>query len=195
MIISLYIYDICNLVKEPILTHNILEHTNRYNNIEKRRISESNYHMACIKLKELGANLDSFIFDNGKPLIDDYYISFSHNQSFYGFSISKENNGIDIEEIVSDDLKDKLAKKMLKENDYKLYNDSNNKNEFLTRIWCEIEAAGKMDGCGIDLHFNHPNYVYKSFKLNNNIITISAKEDFEIELYINDVRSNAIWLM
>ena len=63
MIISLYIYDISKLIDNPILTKNILEHTSKYNNLSKRKVSESNYHMACIKLKELGANLDSFIFD------------------------------------------------------------------------------------------------------------------------------------
>lgn len=190
MIISLYIYNISNLINNPILTKNILEHTTKYNNLEKRKISESNYHQSLIKLNELGANLESFHFINGKPMINDYYISYSHNDNYYGFSISKIDNGFDIETIIPDSMVEKLAKKMLKEEDYKLYNEQNNKNEFLTRIWSEIEAAGKMDGSGIDLKFIHPNYVYKSFKLDNNIIVISAKEEFEIELYINDVRSN-----
>lgn len=189
MTISLYIYDISNLIDNPNLTKNILEHTSKYNNLEKRRISESNYHMALIKLNELDANLESFKFINGKPIIDDYYISFSHNDNYYGFSISNINNGFDIETIIPDSKLEKLSKRMLKEEDYNLYNESDNKNEFLTRIWSEIEAAGKMDGNGIDLKFIHPNYIYKSFKLNDNMIVISAKEDFEIELYINDVRS------
>ena len=189
MIISLYIYDISNLIESPILTKNILEHTSKYNNLAKRTVSESNYHMALTKLNELNANIESFKFINGKPIIDDYYISFSHNDNYYGFSISKINNGFDIEAIIPDSKLEKLSKRMLKEKDYKLYNESDNKNEFLTRIWSEIEAAGKMDGNGIDLKFIHPDYIYKSFKLNNNMIVISAKEDFEIELYINDVRS------
>lgn len=194
MTVSLYIYDISNLIDNPILTKNILEHTSKYNNKEKRRISESNYHMALLKLKELGANLDSFRFENGKPMIDDYYISFSHNDSYYGFSISSINNGMDIEKIIPDSKLDKLSKRMLKENEYKVYKEEQNKNEFLTRIWCEIEAAGKMDGCGIDMKFIHPDYIYKSSKIDSNMIVISAKEDFEVELYVNDIRSS-IWLM
>jgi len=102
MIVSIYIYDANNLIEKPCLTNNILEHTKRYNNLEKRRISESNYHMASLKLKDLGANLDSFRFINGKPVIDDYYISFSHNNSYYGFSISNLNHGLDFQRVLKE---------------------------------------------------------------------------------------------
>lgn len=188
MIISLYIYNNSNLINNPILPKRIKEHTSNYKNDSKRIISESNYYRLCNKLNELNIDINTFDFIKNKPIVNGKYISCAHTNKYYGFSISNLENGIDFEEIISEERIGKFANRILKENELKIYNEENNKAIYLTKIWCEIEAAGKLDGNGIDMKFIHPNYIYKSFMIDDTMFVLAAKEEFTIELYVNDVK-------
>lgn len=188
MTISLYIYDNSNLINNPILPKNISNHISNYRNDDKRRISNSNYSRLCKKLNELKIDINTFDFDKGKPIVKGINISCAHSKKYHGFSISNLNHGLDFEEIIDNDKLDKFANRILKENELKIYNDVDNKANYLTKIWCEIEAAGKLDGNGIDMKFIHPNYIYKSFMIDNTMFVLTAKEEFDIELYVNDIQ-------
>ena len=172
MKISVYIYDLNKIIDNPKINDIIKNHTTNYKHIEKRKISESNYHYALKKLEELGADINSFLFLNGKPMINDFYISFSHTSTYFGFSISRQ---------------DRIAKKILKDDYYNNYINSNNKGYYLTKMWTEFESSGKMLGNGLDYKFNHLDIFYKSFMLDDLIFTICSKSDFELEIYVNDI--------
>lgn len=187
MKIKVYIYDLNKIINNPNLIDVIKNHTNNYKHDEKRIISESNYYYALKKLEELNANINSFRFQDNKPIIDDFYISFSHTTNYFGFTISKQDNGFDIEKIIDEKRQDRIAKKILKDEYYNNYINSNNKGYYLTKIWTEFESSGKMLGTGLDYKFNHLDFFYKSFMIDEEIFTICSILDFELEIYVNDI--------
>ena len=188
MEINLYIYESKNLIEKPVLTDNIKNHTSLYNHELKRKISESNYHHALNILKEYGGNIDSFRFLCNKPIVDDFYMSFSNNNSYYGFTISKLDNGFDLENIIDESKKDRIAKKILKDELYNEYLNNNKSSEYVTCKWSEFEAEAKMTGKGLDYKFIHKDIIYKSFKFSNTIFVVCAKVDFNLVVFLNGKR-------
>ena len=187
MKIYLYLYDSKNKVENPILNDIIKNHTNNYANDIKRRISESNYHFASKVLDSFGGDINTIRFVNNKPIVDDFYMSFSTSNDYFGFTISKLNNGFDLENIIDEQRRDRIAKRILKNELYDNYNNSDNKGYYLTKIWTEFESAAKMEGNGLDYKFNHLDIIYKSIMIDNTIFTVCSKEEFELEVYLNGI--------
>ena len=186
MEINLYIYDLSNIISNPILIDKIKDHTNSYKNDNKRIISESNYYYLSNVLIDYGNDINNIQFIDRKPIIKDLFISMAHSNKYFGFSISKTNeNGLDIEELIDESRQERLAKKILNE---KLYNDylkSDNKLYYITKMWTEFESAGKISGKGIDFKFNHEDLIYKSFSIDNTIFTVASKDDYKLIVFLN----------
>lgn len=185
MEINLYIFKSKNLIENPILTDVIKSHTKNYSLELKRKISESNYHNALKVLEQYGGNIDSFRFINGKPIVDDFYMSFSTSNDFYGFTISKLDNGFDLEKIIDEKRKQRLANKILKDDLYNEYINLGNSSEYLTTKWSEFEAEAKMTGKGLDYKFIHKDIIYKSFRLDNTIFVVCANREFKLNVYLD----------
>ncbi len=185
MKISLYIYNSKGLIDNPELNETLLEHVNRYNHPEKRRVSGSNYFYATKVLNHYGGNMDTVRFIEGKAIVDDFSMSFSHSKKFFGFTIGKLLNGFDVEEIIEENRTDRLAKRILDKKLYKKYEESNDKPFYVTKMWTEFESSAKMTGIGIDFMFNHQDIVYKTFRIEDSLFTVCAKEEFELDVYLN----------
>ena len=183
MKIYLYLYDVSNLCNNIDLPQIIKEHTSNYKIEEKRIISESNYYRFINKTKSL-CDINSFHFENGKPVINDLFISFSHSKYYYGFSYSNLLHGFDAEEIINEDRIIRFSKILKDNNDF---NNSNDKSLFITKYWTEMESYSKLTGSGMDLKFIHNDQaIYKTYRIEDTLFTIACEYDFELEIYLND---------
>ncbi len=172
-----YIYDrLCD--QEITLPDNILKHCFKKKIINKRLTSLSNYSKLKIKLKEhCNKDIAELYFDNNKPKIDGINISLSHTDKYYGFIISIDNVGIDIESIINND---KLAKRILNNSEY---------NEYLanpialTEKWCLIEAYYKIYG---NMEIDETKFKNKTiYRLDDSILLAIGNYD-EIKIFLND---------
>lgn len=186
--VKIYLYSTNNIEKHFDLPKNIETHFKSYTDTQKN-ISASNYQKLSIKLSQLNLNINNLYFSkNGKPLLDELYLSLSHSDSYYGFAISlKQDIGLDIENCERFE-SDKLAKTILNEDEYKEFSLTKDKSYFLTSKWCEKEALGKMIGTGIDKDILKSTATHKkTFKITNNIVAIVSDKPIEYaELYLDD---------
>ena len=190
MKIYLYLYDVSNIITNVSLPDVIKKHTSSYKIEEKRMISESNYYRLIEKVKSF-AKIDSFRFENGKPVIDGIFMSFSHSKYFYGFSYSDLKHGFDAEELIDEDRINKLIRILNKKDEYE---KSDNKQLYMTKYWTEMESYSKLTGSGMDLKFIHnDNCIYKSYQIDKTIFTVAAESDFELEIYLNDEKRGILW--
>ena len=95
-------------------------------------------------------NDENIIFTkSGKPylLASEYYFSLSHTDNYFAIMIRDEPCGVDIQKSF-DNLK--IANKILTENEFKEFEESIDKKDFLNRKWVKKEAFGKWNGAGIN---------------------------------------------
>ena len=172
-----YIYNKA-LDSDILLPDNIINHCNKKKVLEKRNISISNYYKMSIKLKELfNIDISDLEFIDNKPIIKGCYISLSHTDKYYGFIISKEKVGIDIENIIANE---KLAKRILDSNEYKEYE----KNPIiLTEKWCLLECYYKMIG---NMNIDKNKYKKTFVKRLDDSILVAIGNYDNIKIFIND---------
>ncbi|MBQ3253685.1 MAG: 4'-phosphopantetheinyl transferase superfamily protein [Acholeplasmatales bacterium] len=181
--ILVYIYNLNYLVNNPKLPDIVLEHCNKYKVDDKKNISLSNYYYLDLALKKLNSSLENISYLNGKPFINDYYISLSHSKKYFGFAISNNNIGIDIEDIIT---KLDLSKRILSEAELKEFNDSLDKSLYLTTKWTLKEAYGKMIGTGLTSYiFKNSISSYYTKVLDDGIISIVSDDLSNIEIIVN----------
>ena len=123
----------------------------------------------------------------GKPYLKDIYFSISHSHNMIALIISNEECGIDIEYIDKDRNYDLLSKKILSDNEYDIYINELQKEEYFITCWTKKEAFLKSLGTGIiKSKLSEVDENINSFKIvdgNNKeyIISIYSKESFNIK--------------
>ena len=123
----------------------------------------------------------------GKPYLKDIYFSISHSHNMIALIISNEECGIDIEYIDKDRNYDLLSKKILSDNEYDIYINELQKEEYFITCWTKKEAFLKSLGTGIiKSKLSEVDENINSLKIvdgNNKeyIISIYSKESFNIK--------------
>lgn len=134
------------------LPESFKERTNKYSLKEDKKRSVIAYYLLYKYL------INDFSYDFSKmnlkeneyekPYLEGIYFNISHSHNFVVLVISDYECGIDIEKIESNKDYSKIAKKVLKNNEYQEYLITKN-NEYVIKKWVLMEAYYKMLGTGI----------------------------------------------
>lgn len=149
---EVYLFRIGNLyLGNYKLPRNIQSHCDASYHIEsKKAVSMSMYINLCKTLEKKGHNPENLYFDdNGKPKMGGVFFSVSHSKDYYGFAISHDEIGFDLEEIVPENRVDGLAKTVLTIREKTLLEKAKDQREFVTERWCVKEGFGKLIGRGL----------------------------------------------
>lgn len=152
----------------------------------KGKIQNGLAYLLLIKaLKEEGIFYEMPEFEyneHGKPYLKNYpdwYFNLSHCKSAVCCVLSKEDVGIDIEEIAL--YKESLANYVCNDEEITMIKNSENKSMEFYRLWTRKEAAFKMIGSGITKDIknilNTPCINVESYRIDNLWISISCKID------------------
>lgn len=94
---------------------------------------------------------DILVAEGGKPYMKNHQVFFniSHSDDYVVIMIADHNCGIDLQQRIV--YKERLAKKIMHENEYKIISSSpdNDKEDLLTLCWSGKEAYLKYTGSGI----------------------------------------------
>lgn len=143
-----------------------------YSNIDPKRLDKIKKSNNNLFIKEqLGSHLlltdvleNTYFIDTeklefnyneyGKPYLKDInlYFSLSHSNGIVALTVSKEEIGLDIELIK--DVKDNLAKKIMNEAEYSIYQELNklDKKIYFFEVWTSKEAYIKKSGTTLTLN-------------------------------------------
>ena len=99
------------------------------------------------------------ITDRGKPYFpdSDWHFSISHTQNHAFCVLSRNNVGLDAEEL-DRKVNLKLAKKILSPEEKARFDAAENKEKALLTFWVLKEAAAKLSGEGLRGYPNHTNF-------------------------------------
>ena len=173
-----YLYYFKNDIDIKInVTPNILNHFNNFRNEKKRIVKLKKYTLLDIALKEFGYSIADIYFENGKPLINGIHISTSDSNSYFGFVISNNNIGLDIEDEI-DSKKKQAINKFL----------ANAKFDYLVDDvikWMMVEAYSKYLGTGLSESVLNSSYNISSYyinKIENTYFTVYKNKSEEVVL-------------
>lgn len=122
---------------------------------------------------------------NGKPLIEDGYISISHSEEYIAVSYSKINHGIDIQFFKEIENKEGIIKKYFN-NYYSKYMEISNveKDELFFKLWSLKECVTKKEDGNIFNDLNSENIYIFNTTLHINTkkyaFSVVADESFEV---------------
>ena len=158
------------------LPQNIQKHCSELYKDNKLTTSLFAYSLLDELLNKFDRSINEVYFsNNGKPLIENGYISISHSDNYVSVSYSKINHGIDIEIKNKNRDIDRVFRKYFK--DSYLENDSKSeKEEKFYSLWVEKEANVKLN----DLNVLSTNNNVSNFKYLN----IFNKDETDIYLCI-----------
>lgn len=170
------------------LPANIFKIVNKYNNIESFQSSLIGWYVLYKYLKQrhnIDLAKEKVLFNSyGKPLVNKIFFNISHSKNLIGVIISDNECGIDIEKIEESDNKDKLALRVLSDEELLFYN---NNTEYLIKQWTKKEAYYKMKGTGIsflklkqNIDFPVSTYEFIDVKNNKYYISIAINDVFDI---------------
>lgn len=99
------------------------------------------------------------VSDRGKPYFvgSDWHFSISHTKRRVFCALSRENIGIDAEEL-DRDIKLSLAEKILSPSEKAQFDAAEDKRTALLKFWVLKEAAAKLSGEGLRGYPNHTNF-------------------------------------
>ena len=147
------IYPVENEFDKGMLHSSIIEHCNKYSDMEMKKISAFAYYKMLEFVKETyNVNLfDREISFEGKPHFVDYkmYFNISHEDDLIAIIIDDEKEcGIDLSRRVTNL---KLADKILSKAEKVQYEGvaDEDKEEYIARKWAMKEAYGKKIGKGL----------------------------------------------
>lgn len=152
------------------------EQIDKINDINTKKIKIIEYYLIKKYLK-LKINKDFNYSKNGKPfIINEKHFSISHTKNALVLAISNNNVGIDMEEIKEHKIN--LIKKVCNEIEIAEIEKSKNKIEKFLEIWTKKESTVKLLDKSIfydtkNILNTKENIKYKTFKKNNNIITLA----------------------
>lgn len=153
---------------------NIINHVSKYDNDEQRKISSLGYHFLGELIKNISQKdllKDIYFSNNGKPLLDNYYVSLSHKKDYVIVSFSLINHGVDIEEM-KENYNPRIIKKIMNI-------DVSSKDEFY-KLWTSKEVMVKCEDSSLFNNIDIEDYNIISFNIDNFMISIGSKEEFEI---------------
>lgn len=100
--------------------------------------------------------LDFIYSDKGKPSLKDYpniHFNLSHTKSAVACALSDSDVGVDVQHIRS--VTEKLASRVLTNNEFDFFLHSDNKKEYFCKIWTIKESYVKKIGVGISADFRN----------------------------------------
>ncbi len=134
-------------------------------------------------LKEEGVfeEMPEFCYnEHGKPYLKNYngwYFNFSHCRIAVCCVLSREEVGVDIEEVK--DYKESLAAYICNEVEIKALDDSDDIKDEFYKLWTRKEAVFKLKGSGITKEIkgilNTPNIIIESNKIGNVWLSVAKK--------------------
>lgn len=122
------------------------------------------------KLLNIDINLNDINYDNKPSLNNNYYFNFSHSGKYTICALSKNEVGIDIQEIK--DFNINVAKRFFHENEYNklLSLDLDSQKELFYDYFSSSEAFVKNIGVGMNLAFNEFEIIFdEKIKVRQNI--------------------------
>ena len=180
---SIYLYNVDNLRLDYNLPISLIKHIEKYKDENIRNISRSNYSNLAIKLKELGLDINNLKFiKKNKPCIDGIYLSMSHSKEFYGFILSDEECGFDIELLINEK-RFSLANRILNEDELNEFTNNVDKSKYLTTKWCQKEAYSKHLGTGLNSSIFKMKAAGSSFTIGNSVVAYTLSN---ADIYLND---------
>lgn len=188
--IYIYIYENKYALDNVELPELIKEHCDLYKVDSTKMISSTNYYKLGEKMKELfNEDIDSLRFsESGKPYMNNIHVSMTHNKKYFGFAISKDNIGLDIEQIITNE---RLSTKILSDLELEEFSNSKDKCLYLTLKWTAKEAYAKYLGTGLVADILRTDIKdFKSFNIDDSILAIYSDDLSDIEIYVNEVRWN-----
>ena len=134
------------------LNSSVVEHCDKYTNIDMKKISTFAYFkMLELVFESYKINLfDRVISFEGKPHFVDYkmYFSISHEDNLVAIAISDDHEvGIDITRMKTNL---DLSKKILSKEEFDDYQKAIDKADYIARKWAMKEAYGKKIGTGLN---------------------------------------------
>ena len=134
------------------------------------------------------ANIEFYYNESGKPYIKDsnLYFSLSHSNGIVALTVSKEEIGLDIEQIK--DVKDNLARKVMNDLEYCTYQTftKENKKIYFYEVWTSKEAYIKKLGTSLTLNPSNINIeedvILKKLYLSNSEYMIALTNAISITI-------------
>jgi len=156
----LYIFDGIDLLsdnfpgsKADFLSEERRKKVNKLRFNKSKKASAAAYLLLRIALKEnYGINeaVEFSYGEKGKPLLKDYpliHFSLSHSANTVACAVADFEVGVDVQQIT--EVKDKVAKRVLTDDEYSKYKDSLAPDEYFCEIWTIKESFLKKTGQGI----------------------------------------------
>ena len=125
----------------------------RYRFTLSRKLSVGVYLLLCLALKEEYGIEEAVLFsynENGKPFLKDYphiHFNLSHCKKALACAVSDSEVGVDVQDIRP--VSEKVAKRVLTENEYTGYKAAQSPDEYFCEIWAVKESFLKRTGQGI----------------------------------------------
>jgi len=161
----LYIFDKINLLKndypksvEYLLSEQRLEKVGRIKSQEGKKVSASVYVLLRLALYDAFDIKEAVVFDfldRGKPYLKDYpHIRFnlSHSGNTIACALSGNEVGVDVQTIRR--VTEKTAKRVLTGDEFLIYQDSSDKDDYFSKIWTIKESYLKKTGAGLTVELN-----------------------------------------
>jgi len=152
----LYIFDEMNKLNDmdiDLLSDERREKAFRYQSKQSRKLSIGVYLLLRFALKEnydIDEAVDFEYSDKGKPSLKnhpDIYFSLSHSRNVVVCAVSDSEVGVDVQYIAP--VSDKVAKRVLTDEEYDIFKKSSVKDEYFCEIWTIKESYLKKTGQGI----------------------------------------------
>jgi len=106
--------------------------------------------IALFDLYEIDEPIEFDITEKGKPSLKDYpsiFFNLSHSKNIVACVVSGAEVGVDVQKISP--VMDKVAKRVLTDEEYALFNSSCEPNDYFCEIWTIKESFLKMSGHGL----------------------------------------------
>ena len=169
------------LVKEELVAVNILEYLKRYKNIERNNQSlHAWFLLQEVLLQDYSIDISQKqikLTKNAKPMIDGISFSISHSHDLVCLIVSNHQCGIDIEKIDQTIKHDKLASKVLTDDEFSKYQNTTDKLDYFVKQWTKKEAYLKCFNDGITS--------INSLKIKKNVKTIKVSDYLNHEYYVS----------
>jgi phosphopantetheinyl transferase len=183
--INVYIYTMEHL-KDVELTKNLDEHCSKYTLDSVRKVSRYAYYLLSQKLEKAGYDPAKITFtEKGKGVHPYISFSMSHSRDYIVFAISEASCGVDVEEIVLDE-RLHIAKRILTEEEYNVFEHKLDQNGYLTEKWTLKEAYGKFLGIGMVPSVFNTTIEGFSFNVKGAVVSVYPKERQTIHLFYED---------
>ena len=124
--------------------------------------------------------------ERDKPFLKNYpewYFNISHSKTAVCCALSREEIGVDIEEV--GEYKESLAAYICNDKELESLHDSENKADDFYKLWTRKEAVFKMIGTGINNNIknilNTPNINIESHKIDNLWLSVVCRHQSEVD--------------